>query len=227
MSRYRHEYKYVINSQEEQILMICASGVLTRDDHVNEDGNYVIRSLYFDDYSDTCLNENRAGPDPRSKFRIRYYNGDTSRLRLEKKSKRKGMTLKESCTITQEECQTFMRGEVPQVHNKMDETKQKLFLEMQLRGLIPKVIVTYERIPFVYQAGNVRVTFDKNLTSSTDVSEFLTGNYTTRPIFPMGKSILEVKWDEIFPLHIKNVLKLESLQWTAFSKYAMCRIYHL
>lgn len=227
MGRYRHEYKYLIDSRTESILRIRASGVLMPDSHTNSDGSYFIRSLYFDDRQDSCLIENEAGTDPRSKFRIRYYDSDSQNLHLEKKSKTRGMTLKESCPITREECQVLMTGQVPAITREMPEAKQKMFSEMAVRALVPKVIVSYERIPFVYPGGNVRVTFDRMLSSSTDIPAFLDGDYITRPVFALGNSILEVKWDEALPLHIKDVLKLDWLQWTAFSKYAMCRRYHL
>lgn len=227
MSTYRHEYKYLIDGQTERILQIRAAGVLMPDPHTGPDGSYYIRSLYFDDYRDTCLRENEAGTDPRSKFRIRYYNNDTTRLRLEKKSKTRGMTRKESCAITREECRIFMAGQIPPITLDMAPEKCRLFSEMMVRGLVPKVIVSYERIPFVYPGGNVRVTFDRKLSSSSEIGKFLEADYMTRPVYRENSSILEVKWDEMLPLHIKNVLKLSALQWTAFSKYAMCRRYHL
>ena len=227
MGRFRHEYKYLIDCQTEAILKIRSEAVLIPDPHTCADGSYYIRSLYFDDQQDTCLRENLAGTDPRSKFRIRYYNKNTTLLHLEKKSKKRGMTLKESCSITQEECRLLMQGIIPEITSEMSGQKQKLLTEMMLRSLVPKVIVSYERIPFIYPGGNVRVTFDRKLSSSTEVTSFLDGNYMSRPIFPLGYSILEVKWDEVMPRHIKDVLKLENLQWTAFSKYSMCRRYHL
>jgi len=227
MNRYRHEYKYFLDCRMEQILQIRAAGILMRDTHVKSDGTYLIRSLYFDDFHDSCMTENDAGTDPRSKFRIRYYNHDTSRIRLEKKSKTRGMTLKESCAISEEECRGLMSGEVPEISDTMSTVKQKLLLEMQMLGLMPKVIVSYERIPFIYPGGNVRVTFDRKISSSSESNLFLDGNYAERPILPLGNSILEVKWDEVLPLHIKDVLKLDELQWTAFSKYYMCRLYHI
>ena len=227
MGRFRHEYKYLIDSQTEAILKIRAQGVLMPDSHVGADGSYYIRSLYFDDRQDSCLRENISGTDPRSKFRIRYYNSNSDFLHLEKKSKERGMTLKESCTITRKECCMLMAGVIPELTQDMPEQKKKLFSEMMLRALVPKVIVSYERIPFVYPGGNVRVTFDEKLTSSVDIAAFLDGDYTARPVFAMGQSILEVKWDEVLPRHIQNVLKLDNLQWTAFSKYSMCRKYHL
>lgn len=96
-----------------------------------------------------------------------------------------------------------------------------------MRLLSPKVIVTYDRIPFVYSAGNVRVTFDKNIAASKEISSYLDGNYRQRPIMAYSQSVLEVKWDELLPLHIREALQLDTLQWSAFSKYYMCRNYNL
>lgn len=225
--RFRHEYKYRIDAKQEMILQMKALGVMQRDPNVREDGSYLVRSVYFDDIHDTCLSENFSGCDPRSKFRIRYYNSDTSWISLEKKSKVRSMCSKDSCRLTVEECELFLQGNVPDVTEDMPEEKKKLFTEMRLRSLVPKVIVTYERIPFVYSGGGVRVTFDRRITSSGELNRFLSGDYTERPILPCGGSILEVKWDEVLPRHIKEMLRLKHLDWVAFSKYAMCRTFHL
>ena len=227
IKRFRHEYKYMIDAKQEAILKIRAAGVLQLDSHVRANGSYLIRSAYLDDLHDTCLTENLAGTDPRSKFRIRYYNSDTSRIYLEKKSKSHGMCLKDSCALSVQECEIFLRGDVPDITEDMPAAKKELFTEVRLRGLYPKVIVSYERIPYIYSGGNVRVTFDRELTSSVELDRFLTGDYRQRPVFPCGHSILEVKWDEVMPKHITDVLLLEGLNWTAFSKYFMCRMFHL
>ena len=121
----------------------------------------------------------------------------------------------------------LLRGEVPRLREDMGPEKQALLTEIRLRGLKPVVVVTYERIPFIYSGGNVRVTFDRKLTSSPDVARFLTGDYRQRPVFPSGQSLLEVKWDEVFPRHLKEILRTDSLLWTAFSKYYLCRRVHM
>ena len=226
MNRYRHEYKYLIDPRQEALLRIRAAGVLKKDPHVRGDGTYLIRSAYFDDAEDSCLEDNLGGTDPRSKFRIRYYNQDTNRIQLEKKSKRRGMCLKEACAITPEECEEFLQGKVPPIREEDPEIRKELFTEVMLRGLRPVTIVTYERIPFIYSGGNVRVTFDRKLSSSSEVGRFLTGDYLRRPVFPLGKSLMEVKWDELLPRHIREALQTDDLQWTAFSKYFMCRMVH-
>lgn len=201
--------------------------LLQKDPHVEEDGTYLIRSLYFDDYADTCLMEKINGTDPRSKFRIRYYNQDTDRIVLEKKSKIRGMCQKESCPLTLAECESLMQGEIPELTPDMSADKRRLLLELKMRCLLPKVIVTYERAPYIYSGGNVRVTFDRKLTSSEEIDQFLTGAYRQRPVMPLGQSILEVKWDEIIPRHIKELLCIQTLTWTSFSKYLMCRRFYI
>ena len=227
MRKYRHEYKYIINEVQENILYTLAQGILLRDPHVQQDGMYTIRSLYFDDPYDSCYYENMNGTDPRSKFRIRYYNRDTTRIRLEKKAKCRGMTNKSSCSLTEAECFQLMQGQYILPTEDMPEKKAELLREMQTRLLQPKVIVTYDRIPFVYTAGNVRVTFDKNITASKEISSFLKGDYRQRPIMAYSQNVLEVKWDELLPLHIQEILQLDTLQGSAFSKYYMCRNYNL
>lgn len=224
MDKYRHEYKYIIDDIQRKILMIKAEGLLEKDPNVGEEDSYLIRSLYFDDLNNSCYYENEDGTDPRSKYRIRYYNDNTSYIKLEKKIKQHGMTLKYACSISKKQCERFLEGKIPQYEN---EKQAVFFEEMRKRVLQPKVIVSYERVPYIYSAGNVRVTFDMNITASNEISKFLQSEYMQRPILPLGKSVLEVKWDEIFPIHIKECMALDDLQWSTFSKYFLCRKYNI
>lgn len=225
--RYRHEYKYRIDARQESLLRLKAGMLMQPDSHAGADGGYLIRSAYFDDPFDTCLWENQAGVDPRSKFRIRYYNADLSHISLEKKSKTRMMCYKESCSLTPDEAERMLAGQIIAPSADMPQAKQALLAQLQLRDLKPHTIITYYRIPFVHPAGNVRVTFDKDITSSAQLDSFLSGDYAQRPVLPVGESILEVKWDEVLPLYIKQGLQIDGLQWSAFSKYFMGRCFHL
>lgn len=223
--KYRHEYKYRIEAIQAAILELRASSLLQPDSHVGDGGTYLIKSLYFDDYADSCYWEKEDGLNERSKFRIRYYNQDTGCIRLEKKSRQNGMTCKEGCLITEEMCREFMRGNIPRVSMDMSPMLQSLLTEMRLRSLIPKVIVVYERKPYICSMGNVRVTFDRKLAASNDITGFLEEMKMLRPVMPKGESLLEVKWDELLPEYIREQMSLETLQWTSFSKYCLCRKY--
>lgn len=67
--------------------------VMAWDEH-SVNGKYEIRSLYFDNLADRALREKIDGVNSREKFRVRYYNGDTSFILLEKKSKCSGLCSK-------------------------------------------------------------------------------------------------------------------------------------
>ena len=225
--RYRHEYKYLIDAPQEAILRVRAGGILQPDPHTDTAGAYTVRSVYLDDVFDSCLNDNLLGAEPRSKLRLRYYGDDPGTLRLEKKTKRAGMTRKEAVPLTRAEGECLLAGGYPSVGPDAPALKQRLIAEAMQRGLRPRTIVTYERVPFVYPGGNVRVTFDRMLSSSDETAKFLTRDYLTRPVLPAGASVMELKWDELLPSFIRETLQLEGLQWTAFSKYYMCRAVHL
>ena len=104
---------------------------------------------------------------------------------------------------------------------------QKLNLLMRVRLFRPKVIVEYDRTPFVEKLGNTRITLDRNIRSSDAVSLFLEKKIPARPIMPAGKQILEVKYDEYLPDYLYRNLMLSHLRQTAFSKYYLCRKYSL
>ncbi len=222
---YRHEYKYRIDPPLAAVLEMRAAALLTPDVHAGRDGGYLVRSLYFDDCNDSCFWENSGGYDGRAKYRIRCYNGDVGSIRLEKKSKRNGMSCKESEFISEELCRELMTGRIPGVSADMPEMLKKLLTELRLRCMSPRIIVTYERRPYVCGMGNVRVTFDRNIASSGDVRRFLKGEFSARPILPMGESLMEVKWDSVMPEYVKAQLELDRLQWISFSKYYLCRKY--
>lgn len=226
-NRYRHEFKYLCSYGQLRMLEARLRGLVALDAHVGEDGVYNIRSLYFDDCQDSCLKENEAGVDPREKFRIRIYNHCGDRISLELKKKVRGKTQKLSCPLTEETCRTLMAGEIPKLEEEMPALLRKLCLQMQTRQMAPKVIVEYTRVPYVYPLGNVRITMDENISSSGRTDLFLEEQIPLRPVLTAGQHILEVKYDEYLPDYIYRTIQMENLRPTAFSKYYLCRKFHL
>lgn len=225
--KYRHELKYVCTAAQLAIIQARIHHLIDLDSHVGDDGMYRIRSLYFDDYYDRCYCENENGTDPREKFRIRIYNGSAERISLELKKKERGKTLKLSCPLTEEQCRTLMRGEPLPDSKDYPAVLQKLLLLMKTTMMKPKIIVEYDRVPYVYQLGNVRITLDKNISSSNRLETFLDKEIYKRPIMPAGQHVLEVKFDEYLPDYIYRTLQLDSLRQTAFSKFYLCRKFAL
>ena len=224
--KFRHEFKYLITQNQVDMLKARMSGIMQLDSHVFENGVYNICSLYFDDYYNRCFYENLSGVDPREKYRIRIYNHDLSRISLECKRKEHGKTLKTSCLITEDECKSLMSG-LTDINPNAPPVMAKFQNEIRTKGMRPAIIVEYERIPYVYRTGNVRITLDTNLSSSSDTTEFLCGKISRRPVMPVGMQLLEVKYDEFLPDYIYHALQLENLQQTSFSKYYLCRKYSM
>ena len=221
--KYRHEFKYVISAAQIPLLKSRVANLMKPDPHARADGIYNIRSLYFDDYSNRCYYENENGTDPREKFRIRIYNHSADRITLECKRKEKGKTLKTSCPLTLDQADQLIRGKpLPQI-DSLPPLLKKFILEIRTKGLRPVVIVEYERIPYVYKNGNVRVTFDTQISSSSNVTDFFSDKLPKRPIMPVGQHLMEVKFDEYLPDFIYRSLNLGKLQQTAYSKYYLCR----
>lgn len=222
---YRHELKYEITNGQLALLRSRMGGLIPLDPHVGASGAYTIRSLYFDDYEDRCLRENEDGTDPREKFRIRIYNASSAKITLECKRKERGKTHKTACPLTLEQTKLLMAGKpIPDIGSQ-PPLLQKLTLQMLTRRMRPVVIVEYVRIPYIYKNGNVRITLDTNIASSTAVECFLDKTIPKRPILPVGQQLLEVKYDEYLPDVIYRSLQLHSLRQTAFSKYYLCRKY--
>lgn len=219
--KFRHEYKHTINFMDIHCLRTRLNAFMKQDEHAGEDGTYVVKSLYFDNYMDKALREKQDGVNHREKFRIRYYGTDTSFIRMEKKSKINGLCNKVSCPITKEECQNIIDGKLDFMREDSRELVRELYNKMNYQLLRPKCIVAYTRESFVYSPGNVRVTLDMNIGGSNNVHGFLNPNLQFLNLYK--DSVLEVKWDEFLPGIVRTAVGLRGRRTSAFSKYAAVR----
>lgn len=218
---FRHEVKHEISFSDMIAIRQRLRAVAVPDPHA-VGGKYRIRSLYFDDPSDKALREKINGADRREKFRIRCYNEDLSLIRLEKKSKRNGLCAKQTAPLTIEQTRAILSGELPQIAESREPLLRELLVKMTAEELRPKTIVDYTREPFVFPAGNVRVTIDYDIRSGLSHTDFPDFSRVTVPV--TRAVILEVKWDEFLPDVIRDAVSLNRREG-AFSKYAVCRIY--
>ena len=102
----------------------------------------------------------------------------------------------------------------------------ELYCKMKMQQLKPRVMVSYIREPYIYDAGNVRVTFDSNIRTSLFQNAFADGLLNDISATEVPEDvILEVKFDEFLPEIISCLLQSENLRQQAFSKYGACRRY--
>ena len=139
---------------------------------------------------------------------------------LEKKEKIEGRCHKKSCKITVEEYNNIISGDLTDL---VFETGKKLVKELAIDMLIhnytQKVIIDYERSAYVEDLTNVRITFDMKISASYELENFLDGDYQSFYILPSGMNVLEVKFDDILPSHIRNIVESYRFTQGSFSKY--------
>ena len=220
---YRHEWKHEISYGDLLDLRQRLKCIMAQDPHA-PDGKYSIRSLYFDTPGDRALREKLDGVNRREKFRIRYYNGNTGYIMLEKKSKLNGLGNKQSARITAAEAQKIIDGDTDWMAADDRPLLRELQHKMRTEGLRPKTIVDYTREPFVYGPGNVRVTFDYDIRTGLSCTDFLSPDCV---MIPAGDApiLMEVKWDAFLPDVIRDAVQTPGRRAEAFSKYAQCRIF--
>ena len=136
------------------------------------------------------------------------------------------MTHKDAALVDRNTADALLAGQIPFPTGEESPLLRRMLTDMTLRVLRPRVIVQYVRTPFILDVGTVRITLDEHIASSQAIDRFFGGELPLRQILPSGQGILEVKWDELLPSWIYRSLQLEGLQWTAFSKYYLCRTYN-
>ena len=218
----RHEIKHRISRLDMLCIRQRLLAIAESDSHATN-GRYRIRSLYFDTPDDRALKEKIDGVDRREKFRIRYYDDDLSFIRLEKKSKQNGLGTKDNARLSAEEAQRIVDGDLLWMEESDQPLIRELFIKMKDQLLRPKTIVDYEREPFTYPPGNVRVTLDFNIRTGLMCTDFLNRDVPTIPVNE-DPIILEVKWDEYLPEIIRYAVQT-NVRECAYSKYAECRMF--
>ena len=214
---YRSELKFIITKYQMQLLKSNLECIMERDINSSVDGSYFIRSLYFDDYKDTAYNQVINGLSEREKYRIRYYNYDSNFIRFENKYKKNNMNKKTSVNINKEDVVKIIDNQEISTNDNL----LSLFLIKKNTELYrPVVIIDYNRDAYIYKAGNVRITFDYNLTCSYDIDNFFKKDIDSIPLLDKNEVILEVKFDEFLPSFIRQILNIDSIERTSFSKYA-------
>ena len=220
---YRVELKYLVSELQLFFLQKKLEQIMQYDRFHPNGESYIIRSLYFDDLYDSCLQENENSTHYREKFRIRTYNGESSVIHLEVKEKIHGYTRKKKENLSYEDCMCYINKELVLLKTEDGDLKKKLYASIQLSHYQPVQIVEYERIAMVEPNGNVRVTFDRNVGGTNQIHTFFDEILPVTPALPAGMHILEVKYDEFLPDTIKEVLNSISLKRVSFSKYYYTR----
>lgn len=214
---YRKELKYTINNNDFCVINYNLQTLINKDVNCVDD-YYTISSIYFDTYNKTAYRQVKDGISDRWKYRIRYYNYDDCYIKLEKKHKVNGLTNKQSIRITREDLDNILNKKV-----KIKPTNKPLLnefiIKMKTELLKPVICIEYDRIPYVYKVGSVRITLDFNIRYTNRFNDLFNKN---KKVHYLEDKILEIKYNELIPDFIRYRLELNHLEQTSFSKFINC-----
>lgn len=217
--RLRHELKYSIDRGACALLRERLGAVMRSDAHAGA-GGYEVRSLYFDDMYGSAYSDKSAGLLRREKFRLRIYDGDDGCIKLERKAKVGALCHKESERLSAHRTTRCWRASCRAGYAGPAGGARTA---ARTRLLRPTVIVEYRREAFVCDAGNVRVTFDRDLCACVGDTDLFSDRLRRLPCYRPGFLLMEVKFDGFLPAYIRRALQTDRQRCVSFSKYAVCR----
>jgi hypothetical protein len=224
MNKYRHELKFSISKDSAEMLKSRLALIMDVDKNSRmPDKTYLIRSLYFDDIASTAFYDKMEGVWLRKKYRIRYYNHDSSYIVLEAKHKHDQMTYKQQQGISKEMASRLSKGDIQDLPVSEGTLLAEFVRDMTMFHLIPSVLVDYYRLAYVYEPLDVRVTFDEYIKSGLYTSDMFDRDFPGVPILKENEVVLEVKFNEVMPDYIRMVLETIPKCRQAISKFAICR----
>jgi hypothetical protein len=222
-SPFKFELKYFISTFDHLSLTRRLGTMMRPDPNGGSGGAYRVRSLYFDDLENHGLYEKLSGVQMRSKFRIRIYNGNPETAKLEKKSKAGQLSRKQYCRISAEEIEKIRAGDLSFIQGTTEPLLLDFYRHCVTGRLKPMVVVDYHRDAFVLPEQDVRVTFDRRLSSGLASSDLLRTDLPLVPMLENGMGILEVKFVTHLPDHLRSAIQLSSRTRSSICKYAICR----
>ena len=218
----RKEKKFVISDVVSTNLGNFCSKVLHEDQN-NGDKGYIVRSLYFDTVHNLDYEQKLAGEELRKKIRLRIYNPNDQFAKLEMKQKQNDNQRKRSLTITREHAMRLIDGDYSCLLEYDQKFALELYTTMTMQMYIPKCVIEYDRKAFILEENNTRLTFDSNIRATEANVNIFDEELCLYPIYPMEKTVLEVKYNNFLLSYIKDIINPVDKIETSVSKYCLAR----
>ena len=174
-----------------------------------------VHNLYFEN-TDMVVNISKNAMYNTEHFSIRYYDENTSVIKLEKKTKKKDSVIRRTAYLTRNECEQLINGDLFCLKGKEDPLLYEFYKKMETGNAYPKLLMDYTRESFLYNPGKVQITLDSDYTSGQNVSDFFNEKHPT--IKKPDQYVLKVKYDRTLPEIITRLLDEEP--WERNVKYA-------
>jgi len=218
----RYELKYWVPDDAMPNVLTFLGHFMRHDAHMPAGRPYKVTSLYFDTRNCTAYYEKYDGDNSRDKYRIRFYNNDTSRLFFEIKSKRGSFVTK---------IRRVIRNDNP-IDEVVDGLRRGLYDDVvpdfafytRRMDFHPSVWTSYRRVAYVgINDPDLRITFDHKLAGDV-ASAYEEGSFEFEPVTFSEWSprrVMEIKYHSFFPFWLENLMRELNIAQEPISKYGI------
>jgi len=228
--RSRYELKYVVDGACACRVRDFVRGHLRRDTHGIPEMRYAypIYSLYLDGAGLALYNATVQAQKNRYKLRLRYYDHEPgSPVFCEIKRRVGEVIMKERAAVRRAALVRLLSGHSPRREDLLDgqpaDAYHALCRFCELRdGLLarPRIIVYFEREAWVSNDDNsVRVTFDYEAAAAHYADDLRPKGWSDARVPGV---ILELKFDDRFPVWMRELVQSFDLYRTRMGKYVHC-----
>ncbi len=222
----RSEKKYPISAGVYYRLRAHLMQTLKLDDFCDNAEGYLVRSLYFDSFTNRDFYEKEDGLECRKKIRLRSY-GRGEPVKLEWKQKQGAFQRKRSLILYEKDAHELIEGRYRCLLNYNIPLAKEFYSYMVSEIYRPRCLVQYRRLAFVAPINDTRVTLDSNLHAHEGRFELFMQDPPLYPVIDQGRATLEVKYNQFLPSYVKDIVSSFQLTEQAGSKYCAARKYGL
>ncbi len=219
----RRETKYHIAYQDYIVLAEKLSKLIEPDKFSQNGKGYIVRSLYFDNYGSNDFFDKDIGCFYRKKLRIRIYDPNQDRAKIEIKEKFGSNQRKRSAWLTRNEVYEVINGNPSVLLGKGNDFLDEVYALIMTEGYHPAVTVEYDRRAYVYHTSNVRITFDGKVRANYGNFDLFDPDMQFVEVTP--EVIMEVKYSGFMPQFIYDIIGSYNANNDSVSKYYDCRDY--
>ena len=218
----RQELKYPINFAQYISLSQILKNVLVEDQHNGKEG-YWVRSLYFDSYADADFYEKLNGIENRKKIRLRIYNYNDPKVKLEIKRKYGNNQEKKSIIITREDAKELTCCNYEVLRKYSTKEAVMIYNIMKVNRVRPVVMIEYRRKAFIHPMNNIRMTLDSEIRSSETYFDFFSPSPILAPVEDYYNALLEIKYNNFIFKWLSELIEPHTLTRESYSKYTASR----
>lgn len=219
----RYEKKYYISFSHYISMKAILSSLLVPDTNAGKNGDYFIRSVYFDSLNNDNYYDKVLGIKHRKKLRVRVYDLESEQMKLEIKEKDGDSLMKDTLIVDRCHYNALLKHDYGFLLEDGSDMAMNFYSYLMRNYQRPVITVDYEREAYIHPFSNLRINFDKNIRVNTYDYDLFNPKLTMSPVSVEKLYVLEIKFNDFMPDWLSEILSNIHTTNISYSKYCIGR----